>query len=78
MVNYLSRFVLQLSTLPAPLTELADSTTIWEWQNIHTSAVNRIKQVLVANMVVRPIDYHLVEPIFLITNASAVGIGARV
>ena len=78
MVNYLSRFVPQLSTLAAPLTELAGSATMWEWRDLHTTAVKQIKEVIGSNAVVQPINYQSADPIYLVTDASAVGVGAWV
>src|SRR5690606_29502543 len=62
----------------APLTELAGSTATWEWRDLHTTAVNLIKQGIKGNAVVQPIKYQSQAPIYLVCDASAVGMGAWV
>src|SRR5258706_5202878 len=76
MVNYLSQYVPHLSTYAAPLTQLCGSKALWKWRHIHTKAFEQLKDILAAEAILKPLNYESKEPIFLVTDASASGIGA--
>src|SRR5258706_1622286 len=76
MVNYLSQYVPHLSTYAAPLTQLCGSKALWKWRYIHTKAFEQLKDILAAEAILKPLDYESKEPIYLVTDASASGIGA--
>src|SRR5258705_1271714 len=76
MVNYLSQYVPHLSTYAAPLTQLCGSKALWKWRHIHTKAFEQLKDILAAEAILKPLDYESKEPIYLVTDASASGIGA--
>src|SRR5258705_4571507 len=76
MVNYLSQYVPHLSTYAAPLTQLCGSKALWKWRHIHRKAFEQLKDILAAEAILKPLDYESKEPIYLVTDASASGIGA--
>src|SRR5258705_4146472 len=76
MVNYLSQYVPHLSTYAAPLTQLCGSKALWKWRHIHRKAFEQLKDILAAEAILKPLDYESKEPIYLVTDASALGIGA--
>jgi hypothetical protein len=81
MANYLSQFCPHLATLAAPLSEIAGSTTAWDWTPLHDKAFQDIKDTIRAGAIIQPLDYEASEkdkPIYLITDASLVGTGAWV
>ena len=76
MVNYLSQYVPHLSRYAAPLIQLCGSKATWKWRHIHTKAFEQLKDILAAEAILKPLDYESKEPIYLVTDASASGIGA--
>jgi len=50
----------------------------WDWTHTHQKSFELIKQILFADLAVRPLDYESTEPIFLVTDASLIGTGAWV
>ena len=78
LVNYLGQFVPRLAILAAPLTELAGCTATWQCKDLHTTAFNLIKQGIEGNAVMQPINYQSQDFIYLVCNASAIGMGAWV
>src|SRR5258706_6931571 len=76
MVNYLSQYVPHLSTYAAPLTQLCGSKALWKWRHIHTKAFEQLKDILAAEAILKPLDYESKDPIYLVTDVSASGIGA--
>jgi len=78
MVNYCFQFAPQLATISSPLTAMAGSTANWHWTHTHQKSFELIKQILSADLAVRPLDYESMEPIFLVTDASLISTGAWV
>ena len=73
MVNYLSRFIRDLSTLNHPLRELGRNSE-FVWMPEHTQAVEKIKQSIIENL--RHFD-PTAEELELTTDASQHGLGAH-
>ena len=73
MVNYLSRFIRDLSTINHPLRELGKSAE-FIWLPTHTQAVEKIKQSIIDNL--RHFDPTTNE-LELTTDASQHGLGAH-
>jgi len=78
IVNYRSQFAPHLAAISSPLTAMAGSTVNWDWTHTHQKSFELIKQTLSADPAVRPLDYESTQPIFLVTDASLIGIGAWV
>jgi len=76
MVNYLDHLMPHLADMAAPLTEMAGAIATWNWTPTHTKAFNRTKAALSADPVVSPINYHSVDQIYLVADASLIRTGA--
>ena len=73
-INYYCRFVPNLSAKLAPLNELLQKQTKWEWLKACSRATEEVKQCLVAAPVLMHFNPSL--PITLATDASPYGVGA--
>jgi len=76
MVNYLCHLIPHLADLAAALTEMDGATATWDWTSTHTKAFYYTKVALSADPAVRPINYHSVDQIYLVADASLIGTGA--
>jgi len=77
VVNYISQFIPHWASIPAPLTSL---TGIEEfvWTATHDHTMDNIKRATAYSQIMKPIDHESALPIWLITDASATGVGAWV
>ena len=73
-VQYLSKFVPQLSEVCEPLHRLTDKDTGWCWESSHQEAFETIKQLLSTAPTLR--YYDVSEPVTVQTDASEHGLGA--
>ncbi|XP_055584741.1 uncharacterized protein K02A2.6-like [Uranotaenia lowii] len=74
LINYLGKFIPNLSTLTAPLRELLHKDTRFKWESKHTDAFEAIK-----NQIADPKNlgyYSPYDETILIADASPVGLGA--
>ena len=76
MVNYLSRYAPHLATAAAPLTHLCGDTTKWEWLPIQDTSLQQVKDIIGGEAILKPLDYQSQDTIYLVTDASLMGIGA--
>ena len=76
MVNYLSAYAPQLATVASLLTKLCGSTQEWHWHHLEEESFQQVKDIISAEAMLTPRNYDSDQPIFLITDASAKGIGA--
>ena len=76
MVNYLSAYAPQLATVASPLTKQCGSTQEWHWHYLEEESFKQVKNIISAEAMLTPLNYGSDQPIFLITDASAKGIGA--
>ena len=77
MVIYLSRFCPRLSIVIAALTELTGKNDIdWEFTDEHMMAFNQCKELIAKDAVIQPINHASKQPIWLVCDASNIGIGA--
>lgn len=74
MVNYLGKFIPDLSELSAPLRELIKKDTAWAWFPQHQRAFDVLKSRLVSTPTLKFFD--LQHPIVLTCDASKFGLGA--
>ena len=56
MVQHLSKFLPQLSTITEPLRQLGHRDTEWKWSTIHDSAVHKVKDLICKAPVLRYFD----------------------
>ena len=76
MVNYLSRYAPHLATAAAPLTHLCGDTIKWQWLPIHDISLQQVKDIIGGEAILQPLDYKSQDTIYLVTDASLMGIGA--
>jgi len=74
VVNYLARFCKDLATKGRYLCELQGSTKQYKWTHLHDEAFKQVKELIMSNAVLIPINDDSYEQIYLITDASNVGI----
>ena len=74
VVNYLTRFWKELATKGRCLYELQGSTTQFKWTHLHDKTFKQVKELIMSNAVLKPINHDLDEQIYLITDASNVGL----
>ena len=74
MVQYVAKFIPDLSTITAPLRQLTRNDTAWSWKPEHQAAFNQLKQSLVEEPVLR--YYDVTKPVTLSVDSSGTGLGA--
>lgn len=74
MVNYLGKYIQNLSDIAAPLRQLTHKETAWCWFQQHQEAFERLKACLSSPPVLA--YYNVKEPVTLTCDASCYGLGA--
>uniref|UniRef100_A0A3Q2DE46 Gypsy retrotransposon integrase-like protein 1 n=1 Tax=Cyprinodon variegatus TaxID=28743 RepID=A0A3Q2DE46_CYPVA len=74
MVNYLGKYIQNLSEIAAPLRQLTHKETAWCWFQQHQEAFDRLKACLSSPPVLA--YYNVEEPVTLTCDASSHGLGA--
>jgi hypothetical protein len=74
IVNYIAKFIPGMSEITAPLRELLKKNVPWHWTANHQAAVEKIKEILSTDRVMR--YYDVTKPVVLQTDASSKGLGA--
>lgn len=74
MVNFLSPFIPNKSSIISPLCNLLKEQVPFQWRPEHKEAVNKIKQVLSSEPLLRLYDPQ--QPITIQADASSTGLGA--
>jgi len=75
MVNYISQFIIYITTITDPLTELGGNAE-WLWTDVEEAAFEAVKSAADNHKVLRPIDYNKPDMIWLFTVTSPTGRGA--
>ena len=74
LVNYVGKFIPNLSEITAPLRNLMVKNVSWQWENEQDVAFRKIKDILVSK---RCLPYYDVKkPVMIQVDASRSGIGA--
>lgn len=73
VINYVRDFIPKLAEITAPLRELLKKNVIFQWENSHSEAVNKIKNILVSNTVLKNFDTK--KQITIQTDACQEGLG---
>ena len=73
MVNYLGRFIPNMSTITTPLYQLLKKDAAWEWHGEHDAAYQLIKSSIAKRTVLKFFD--LAKLAVLQTDASSAGLG---
>lgn len=76
MVNYLGKFIKNLSTVNQPLRELLENNVEWHWSERHDKAINDLKEAITTAPVLRYYDVN--APIKLSVDASSYGLGGYI
>ncbi|GBG79003.1 hypothetical protein CBR_g28716 [Chara braunii] len=74
LANYYKKFVRNFSTIAAPLRRLLKKEAIWQWDKDCTSALKKLKRILIEYPALKVADPSL--PFVVTTDASRYGIGA--
>ena len=74
MVNYLSKYIPNLSEIAAPLRKLTHKETAWCWFQQHQEAFDRLQSCLSSPPVLA--YYNVKDPVTLTCDASGYGLGA--
>ena len=76
MVNYVSKFVPNMSEITSPQRELLKKDVIWHWSVIHARAFEKIRTIL-ANPEPGVLTYYdVTKPVKLQVDAPKSGLGA--
>ena len=73
-VNYLSKFIPELSSLKSPLQGLIKKDSEYLWTRTHEQTCNRIKEAAIESTLLSHYDKSI--PIFIEVDASGQGLGA--
>src|SRR6267154_2771057 len=76
LVQYLTHFMPDVSVYTGPLAAIQKNGHPFHWRPIHQMCMDNIKSLACKTPILRPIDPSLDEPIWVICDASASGIGA--
>ncbi|XP_055604284.1 uncharacterized protein LOC129752535 [Uranotaenia lowii] len=76
MVNYLSRFIPNLSANMSNLRKLIVESTPWKWTAVENEEFNRIKSLVADTKTLKYYDMHL--PLSIECDASSTGLGVAV
>lgn len=74
MINYLGKFIPNLSELSASLRQLLHKDVVWSWTQHQQDAFNKLKACLTSPPVLQYYDMH--KPVTLTCDASQHGLGA--
>jgi len=74
VINYLARFCKDLATKGRCQYKLQGSTKQFKWIHLHKEAFKQVKELIMSNAVLKPINHDSGEQIYLITDASNVGL----
>ena len=68
MANQLSKYSTELATAAEPLRDLLSAKNDWKWTEVHTSAINKVKEVLSSSLVLAHFD--IKKPTMLRSDGS--------
>jgi hypothetical protein len=76
LVQYLAHFLLDVTVYTSPLASITVNGTPFSWRPIHKKCFQTIKAMCCQTPILRPIEHRKDEPIWIICDALAYGIGA--
>jgi len=76
LVQYLAHFMPDVSAYTGPLAAIQKNGHPFHWRPMHQMCMDNIKHLACKTPILRPIDTTVNEPIWVICDASASGIGA--
>jgi len=74
IINYLRIFCPNLAVIAGLLSELQGETKRFKWTEMHEESFKQCKEIIQSNRVHKPINHESGESIYLITDASYLGI----
>ena len=74
MVNYLGKYIPNMSTITKPLRDLLKENIVWQWVHIQEEALKQIKTVLTSQPILK--FYDASKPCKIPGDASKSGLGA--
>lgn len=74
MVNYVSRFIPNMSSITAPLRELLKKEREWQWNREQETAFDKLKNILITRPVLQFYDVN--KPVKISVDASQNGVAA--
>src|SRR5229473_153967 len=75
LVQYLAHFMPDVTAYTGPLAAMGGHGHPFLWKPMHQMCIDNIKRLACKTPILRPIDPRLDEPIWLVCDASASGIG---
>ena len=73
-IQYLAKFIPNLSEVTASLRQLLEKEVSWHWEEAHEAAFNKLKDLVANAPVLRYFDPK--QPLTLSVDASSKGLGA--
>ena len=73
LLNYYSRFLPNLATVPRPLRHLLEKNVSWKWEKECKKAFEEVKQMITSDNVL--VHYNPDLPVIISCNASPYGLG---
>ncbi|KFM78222.1 Retrovirus-related Pol polyprotein from transposon 17.6, partial [Stegodyphus mimosarum] len=74
MINYLAKFIPNLTTITAPLRQLLEKSVLWHWTEKHQKAFETFKELIAKAPVLKFYDVN--KDVTLSVDASSEGLGA--
>ena len=75
MIQYLSQFLKDVTVYTAPLTSMCKNGKEFVWSDLQERCFQELKQLVAEAPIIRPIDYKTGAPVWVVTDASARGVG---
>jgi hypothetical protein len=76
LVQYLAHFMPDVTAYTRPLSAICRNGQPFYWKPLHKACFNNIKVIACKSPILKPIDLQADEPIWVICDASMLGIGA--
>jgi hypothetical protein len=76
LIQYLAHFMLDVTAYTGPLSAICRNGQPFYWKLLHKACFNNIKAIVCKSPILKLIDPQVDEPIWVICNASMLGIGA--
>ena len=76
VIQYISQFLPNVTDLTSPLTGMCSNNREFVWMDFQDECFNKLKSLVANAPVCKPINSKATEPIWVISDASATGVGA--
>jgi hypothetical protein len=76
LVQYIAHFMPDVSAFTSPLEGICRNGQPFYWRPLHQTCLNRIKDLARKTPILKPVDFTLTDPVWVISDASAFGVGA--